>query len=120
MSKQHVKYGPAADRLGCRISIKMASHCHSPVVAQFSQQTGTMCVFTATQYRELVLKYCFSLVIALTSLGIFFKIIDELVYLKFNSWAKPCILWQCLYTGTKPVNKDFGTCIWVQRCTKIV
>ena len=38
-----------------------------------------------------------------------------------TSWAKPCILGQYLYmyTGTIPVNKDFGTCIWVQRDTKI-
>ena len=31
--------------------------------------------------------------------------------LDFTSWAKPCILRQYLYTGTIPVNKDFGTCL---------
>ena len=42
-----------------------------------------------------------------------------MAYYAIYSWAKPCILGQYLYTGTILVNKEFGTCIQVQRDTKI-
>ena len=41
--KQHLKCGSAADRLGCRISIKMASQLYGGTIA------NTVRVFTAIQ-----------------------------------------------------------------------
>ena len=48
MRKQHINFGPAADRLGCRISIKMASQPCGGTIA------NTVRVFTSFSVPELV------------------------------------------------------------------
>ena len=46
LRKQHVKCGPAADYLGCRISIKMASQPCGDIIANI-HEADTVRVFTA-------------------------------------------------------------------------
>ena len=78
LTKQHVKCGPAADRLGCRISIKdglTALWWHSSqqtvTVRAFTAMTVYLCCFTATQTLSLWNSMTGSYIRETTSLTVF-------------------------------------------------